>query len=442
MRVAFLVYAFPMLSETFVREQIAGIAERGHEVTIYALHRDPDRALGPDDRLERLGLAGRVHYLSAPPGRLERATQAWRALVDAAERRTALLGSLNVLRFGRDALGLGLLHRAAALGRQGPQRFDVIHAQFGPLGHIAVRLRELGLWDGAIVTSFRGYDATRLLRERPRRYRAVFREAELLLPVSEALRRRLVDHGARPERTEVHHSGIDCAAFAFGERRLGPGEPLRLLSIARLVPKKGIDDAIRAVARLVCGGIDAVYEVIGDGPERASLERRVDALGLRGRVALLGARAHAEVRARLARAHLLLAPSVTAEDGDQEGIPNALKEAMACGLPVVATRHGGIPELVEDGRAGFLVAERDVAALAERLAWLARHPERWGEMGRAGRARIEAEYDTRRLNEALEDLYRRAMDVRTGEAREPAVGRTAAAPVHRGRASPHGRIAR
>jgi colanic acid/amylovoran biosynthesis glycosyltransferase len=116
------------------------------------------------------------------------------------------------------------------------------------------------------------------------------------------------------------------------------------------------------------------------------------------------------VREGLAQADVLVAASVTAADGDEEGIPNVLKEAMASGMPVVGTRHAGIPELVEDGISGWLVPERDVAALAAALARLAAEPERWASMGRAGRAKVEREYDIHRLNDRfagmLETLIR------------------------------------
>jgi colanic acid/amylovoran biosynthesis glycosyltransferase len=110
------------------------------------------------------------------------------------------------------------------------------------------------------------------------------------------------------------------------------------------------------------------------------------------------------VREGLDRADVLVAASVTAADGDEEGIPNVLKEAMASGLPVVATRHAGIPELVEDGVSGWLVPERDEAALAAALERLASEPGRWPAMGRAGRARVEREYDIDRLNDRLAAL--------------------------------------
>jgi colanic acid/amylovoran biosynthesis glycosyltransferase len=128
-------------------------------------------------------------------------------------------------------------------------------------------------------------------------------------------------------------------------------------------------------------------------------------LGLGDRVRILGWATPDQVRDGLERAHVLVAASVTARDGDEEGIPNVLKEAMACGLPVIATRHGGIPELVEHGVTGFLVAERDAAGLAERLGHLAAHPESWAALGAAGRARIEREYDIERLNDRLVAMF-------------------------------------
>jgi len=121
---------------------------------------------------------------------------------------------------------------------------------------------------------------------------------------------------------------------------------------------------------------------------------------------MVGSKSHDEVVQVLAQSHILIAPSVTAADGDEEGIPNTLKEAMAMGLPVISTLHAGIPELVEDGVSGFLVPEHNVEALADRLMRLVDHPETWAAMGRAGRRQIEAEFDTDRLNDELLVLYK------------------------------------
>jgi colanic acid/amylovoran biosynthesis glycosyltransferase len=151
-------------------------------------------------------------------------------------------------------------------------------------------------------------------------------------------------------------------------------------------------------------GVDVEYRVLGDGPRREQLAALTAELGVEDRVTLHGRRGQEKVRDALEGSDVLVAASVTAADGDEEGIPNVLKEAMALGLPVVGTRHAGIPELIEDGVSGFLVPERDETALADALQHLAAEPGRWAAMGRAGHAKIEREYDIDRLNDRLAGL--------------------------------------
>jgi colanic acid/amylovoran biosynthesis glycosyltransferase len=187
-----------------------------------------------------------------------------------------------------------------------------------------------------------------------------------------------------------------------------------LISVSRLEEKKGISYALQAVSRLVASGRKVAYTVVGEGAQRPKLERMIAELGIGRHVKLLGWRTHDDLTHILREAHLLVAPSVTASNGDEEGIPNSIKEAMAIGLPVVSTLHGGIPELVEDGVSGFLVPEHNVDLLAERLGWLHEHSERWPEIGRAGRTKIEREYDIEKLNNELAELYAAINEPRRG----------------------------
>jgi colanic acid/amylovoran biosynthesis glycosyltransferase len=181
------------------------------------------------------------------------------------------------------------------------------------------------------------------------------------------------------------------------------------LTVGRLVEKKGLEYAVRAVAlaRRTCPNLR--YEIIGDGPLRPALGELVDKLNLAPIVSLLGAADCDFVRRKMAATDLFMLPSVTANDGDQEGIPVSLMEAQACGLPVLSTRHSGIPELVADGESGFLVAERDVEALASRLTYLIEHPESWPRMGRAGRTIVESRFNIEALNRDLLQIYEHAI---------------------------------
>ncbi len=400
MRVAWLTALFPVLSEIPFLNQSVGLVERGHEVDIYADGPQPGGPFHPD--IGRLALESRTRYpIRWPATRGERWRAAARLIAGhrGSERRL-LLRTLDPSRFWHRAWTLDQLRRTA---RFLPVRaYDVCYCAFGMDAPHALRLRRVGALGGELVVAFRGADTTKYVARRgPRVYARTFRDARLLLPVCEFLGRRLVQLGAPAERVVVHRTGIDLSRWPFRERHPAAPGSLRLVSVGRLVEKKGIADVIRALRVLLDRGVGAEYRVFGDGPLRAGLAALAVELGVAERVVFEGWQGQEVVREGLARADVLVAASVTAADGDEEGIPNVLKEAMASGMPVVGTRHAGIPELLEDGVSGWLVPERDEAALAAALARLAAEPERWAAMGRAGRAKIEREYDIRRLNDRL-----------------------------------------
>ena len=160
-----------------------------------------------------------------------------------------------------------------------------------------------------------------------------------------------------------------------------------------------------AVAKLLKQDIDLEYRIVGEGELRPHLEQLIRELGVGDRVHLLGVKHQSEIVEFLNQVHIFVAPSVTSRSGDQDAPINTLKEAMATGLPVVSTWHGGIPELVDDGVSGFLVPEKDPEAITDKLAYLIHHPELWPTMGLAGRKRVLADYEINRINDELVVLY-------------------------------------
>jgi colanic acid/amylovoran biosynthesis glycosyltransferase len=283
--------------------------------------------------------------------------------------------------------------------------FDVVLAQFGPLGRLAVMLRDMGAFDAPIATTWLGYDLTQIIKQFGARYYAdLFRKGDMQLPLCEYYRSRLIELGCPPDRSRIHHLGVHLDGFQFSPRTLGPGETVRIVSVARLAEKKGLDVALRALSRVAKRGVRFEYHLVGDGPERPKLERLRDELGLDRMTTVHGSVNREKVQAILARSHLYLLPSVTARDGDQEGTPVAIMEAMAAGLPVLSTFHSGIPEMIENGVSGFLVPERDDSALAERIIQLASDPSLWPAMTRAARETVSRHHDIRTLNDQLSTL--------------------------------------
>jgi len=136
----------------------------------------------------------------------------------------------------------------------------------------------------------------------------------------------------------------------------------------------------------------------------------IERLNIGNKVRLLGWKQQEEIIELMKNTDIVIAPSVVSEDGDEEGIPVVLMEALAQGMPVLSTQHSGIPELVQDGESGFLVPERNVNALAEKLAYLVKHPEIWSAMGQAGREYVEKCYNIDTLNDKLVDLYQHLID--------------------------------
>jgi glycosyltransferase involved in cell wall biosynthesis len=289
----------------------------------------------------------------------------------------------------------------------------VLHAHFGPDGLIALPLaRLLGI---PLVTTLHGYEVSRsrfcLLtsgRLSWTRYallgRRLMAGGDLFVAVSEALRRRAIDRGYPPERTITHYNGVDLRRFELPGVRPLPG---LILHVCRLVEKKGTSLLIRAFAQVRAVRPDARLMIVGDGPLRASLEQQAAEMGQSDAVAFLGQRSQQEVARRMARAWLLAAPSVTARDGDAEGLPTAVVEAAAASLPVVASDHSGTPEAIADRRSGFIVPEGDADALARRMLDLLGSPRLRDAMAAASRALAEDRFDALRQTNVLEGHYER-----------------------------------
>jgi colanic acid/amylovoran biosynthesis glycosyltransferase len=407
MKIAFLVSEFPSVSQTFVLNQIVGLIDLGHEVHIFA--DKSGNTVKTHDNYEKYDLSKNTHYYRIPKNRIFRILKAIVFIIKyAPSNYSVIFRSLNIFRYGKQAWSLRLLFMSIPLlERERP--FDIIHCQFGTLGLRAVSLKPIRTSNCKIVTSIRGSDVTVFLKKHPGIYHELFREGYLFLPVCEYLKERLIHEGCEEKKIVVHYSGIDCSKFEYCQRQRVSGEPIKVLTIARLVEKKGVAFAIDAVAGLLSKGEKIEYMIVGDGMLRENLQQLIKGMGIERQVKFLGWKTHEEVKMLLEESHVLVAPSLTSEGGDQEGIPNAIKEAMASGLPVISTFHSGIPELVTDGVSGFLVPERDATSLADSLAYLIRHPEICNEMGQAGRRQVEQKFDTHHLNKELEELYLRVM---------------------------------
>jgi colanic acid/amylovoran biosynthesis glycosyltransferase len=283
-------------------------------------------------------------------------------------------------------------------------RHDVVHAHFGPNARRFLFAREQA--GAPLVVTFHGYDYSAQPRTHgASMYQVLFEVADVVTFNCEASRRALESLGCPARKLRALRMPVAVADFPFAERHLPATGPVRILTVGRLVEKKGHEIVLRALA-LVHGELpDLRYDIVGDGPLATRLRSLVSDLGLDAAVRFHGACTSSCVRRLLAHAHVFVLASRVAADGDEEGTPVALMEAQASGLPVVSTCHGGIAEVVLDGRSGLLVPEGDPEALADAIHRLVADHEAWPALGAAGRAHVETTFDVGPCTEQLLGVY-------------------------------------
>jgi len=402
LRVAYVMSRFPKHTETFVLNEILEVQGHGVDVSIYPLLREHDSVLQPG----AAELVDRAHY---------QPFLAWSFVRSHARflrrRPRAYLSSL--VHLVRDNIGkprflaAGLVlfpkivHAAAQIGSRG---IDHVHCHFAR--HPALAGLIISRLTG-IPYSFTAHgsdvhvDRRMLCRK--------LAEARFAITISEFNRAVIeADCGAVPRsKLATLHVGVDTGIFSPDRdgRATSATEPLRVVCVGTLHEVKGQVHLIEACALLRDRGVGVSCRLVGRGPDEPMLRRTIERLGLKDIVTLVGALARDGIIDELRHADVLVAPSVVSARGQREGIPVVLMEAMSCGLPVVASRLSGIPELVEHEDNGLLVTPARPDELADALARLAHDGELRQRLGNEGRSTIEREFDLRKNVERLVAMF-------------------------------------
>ena len=286
---------------------------------------------------------------------------------------------------------------------------DLIHVYFGNTGVHLLPL--LSKWDRAWVVSFHGMDVQRRPKEKgyDRKLAEVLQLAPLVLVRSQSLAKRLQELGCSPDRIRLNRTGVPLQSFPWIERSVPADGRWQLVQACRLVEKKGLLTTLAAFRRFISDYPKARLVIAGEGPMKDALVRRINELSMGNQVTLAGFLNQDDLRQVYAESHIFIHPSELAADSNQEGIPNSMLEAMASGLPVVATRHGGIPEAVQEGVDGLLVPERDEPALYEALLKLATQPDLWQRMGKQASRSVAENFEQQQQIDRLEMVYSEAM---------------------------------
>lgn len=390
LRIAYVVRAFPCRSEGFILREMAALVDRGVDLRIFALHAEADAPLSPQaqELLPRVIYSDKVQPLAA-----------FNALVCRPKHTITALH--------RSRLGIARAFRrlsAASYFAAAARAADVrhIHAHFAgvPAETALVMANLLRL---PYSVSVHAWD---IYAQSPQRVMQSLNRAAFVVCCTRAAREHLVSTcpALDPDRLHALHHGV----IPLERPAPAPERANMILAVGRFVEKKGFNVLVEACGQLVesCPRLECV--IAGDGPGRDALQERIQRLGLGSRVRLPGWLPPHGLASLYARAALLAVPSVVADDGDRDGLPNVILEAMAAGLPVVASDLSGIAEAVADGENGLLVPPGDAGALANRLGSLLTDPDRRRVMGDAGRARLQRDFDPRKNVMPLVALFARA----------------------------------
>jgi colanic acid/amylovoran biosynthesis glycosyltransferase len=291
---------------------------------------------------------------------------------------------------------------------------DLMHIYFGHTGvHLLPFIEQ---WNKPCVVSFHGADVAikQDIANYPQKLRRLFAAVPLVLARSQSLANRLIQFGCPREKLRINRTGLPLDEFPLVERQAPNNGRWRIMQACRLIPKKGVATSLRAFAIFKKDYPNAEFYVAGKGPLQSELEMLAAGLGISKDVHFVGFLSQSKLLGLYLSSHLFVHPSEMPPDENQEGIPNSILEAMATGLPVLATRHGGIPEAVERD-CGFLVAEEDHIGLARSMKEIASTPGMLCEMGMRARGAVVSQFEQEAQARLLESYYEEAIRMRAEE---------------------------
>ena len=388
-RLAYVTRVFPKLSETFILNEILELERLGQSLTMFSI-RPPDEELvhasysrlqaevkhlwGHDPRIVNKLPRWRASYSDKPPPGID--PLLWPEFL----QYTTDLGVSD--RYVAQSVMLTYVLRAAGITH--------IHAHFANMPTLVSMLASRLMGITYSVTAH----ARDIYLTDQRELTECIRNAEFVTTCTMANKEHLaalVDE-ATAERIHLVYHGVDVERFSPRERAPRSGR-LRILSVGRLVEKKGFPTLLQACGLLRDQGLDFECQIIGEGGERELMENTIRELNLQELISMPGAMSQERLVEEYHEADVFCLPCQVLENGDRDGIPNVLLEAMAVGLPVVSTAISGMPELVTSGVSGYLVTERDPVALAESLSALIKEPAHRERVGAAGREAVIRSFD-------------------------------------------------
>lgn len=362
MKITYIVNKFPKLSETFVLGQITELIDRGHDIEIISMSKPKEKIVHPD--VEKYKLLKKTHYINK---------------------------SHSTLGFELNKNTISTLFFS-----------DIIHAHFAAHS-TSWALKTAKIFEIPFVFTSHAYDI--FISPDLEDLNEKFINASKIITISSYNKEYLIQLLGQDfkNKIEIIRCGVDLKKFDYKKRKYK--EKITILFVGRLVEKKGPNFAIEAIHNLTKNHKNIELRMIGDGPLKQSISTLINKYDLSDNVTMLGPLSQADVIREMQEADIFFLPSTTAKNGDREGIPVSIIEACSTGLPVVSTKHSGIPEIIIDGETGFLVEEQRTEKMTEELNKLINNPELRIKIGKNARAHVQKHYTRKHEIDQLEELF-------------------------------------
>mgnify|MGYP003683017747 CR=1 FL=1 len=396
-----VVTRFPSLSQTFIALQIAELVNAGFRVDIYNLGEVGDDDWLPEGTQEVFATLNVYHFKNVTVSHEVMAKAV--ALSDASfYRRVKTRNRLKVLSDTKFNELIKLIYFFQPI-----KSANIIHYQCLDLGKKVARLKRYGFRMEGIkqLCSLRGSDITKNNNVRKVNWKQLDKFFDWVLPVCEVFKENVIAAGCK-SNLQVISSPINTESLLQIKIQRKPNTVLELISVGRLVEKKGLRFAVSMCTKLKKQGVPFKYYIVGDGPLRQDLKNQVLEMGLNDDIFFLGALPSRDTLMQMAKADVLLAPSCRAGNGDSEGIPNVLKEAMLLGLQVVTTRHSGIPELIQHDKNGYLCDEKATDSLFEAISQVLSNKENWQAISNQAKQDVLARFTPSATTQPLIKIYK------------------------------------
>ena len=393
LKIAFVIDIYPTIS-TFIINQITGLIDLGHEVYIFPAGKSN---ITEGDKEIKYGLKQHVFYPSSFVANRRKKYYTFFSTFFKSLYYTPkqTIYTLNPFIHGKKAFQLLIYFKYLyVLGK----KIDVIQAHYGMFGIKALELKKTG-WSAPIFTMFHGFDIRMALSVDRQMYTDLFIKGDYFQSISDFNYNHLMRLGAPKEKIVSHMVGIDIKNFIHKTRHKKKNETLIILSTGRLVWEKGYEYALEAMHGIALEGINFEYRIIGDGILKKDLMNLAEEFGIKDQVSFLGLKNQEEIKKELGNAHLFLMSSVA------EVLPLALMEALASGLPAVASNVGSIKQILRHKESGLLIPPKDAIAIENALVWLHNNVDQWKSFGDKGHEQIAKNFDVQKLNVKLQNCY-------------------------------------